>query len=105
MILQLFRERIGQASESADAHSHRKVLPLYETGAHMLWVGVATHDLHVATDAGCRGVALLVIAACAVDFLQLSIITVRSKCALNSLQISLVAIRRDLYAITNTISG
>jgi len=40
VVLDFLRERIREASESANAHPHRKVLALNKTGAYMLGTGI-----------------------------------------------------------------
>ena len=69
MILNFFREGVCQAGETANAHPHRKVLPLNMTGADMLRIGTAAHDSHIATDATGRRIARLVIHRSAVNLL------------------------------------
>src|ERR1039458_1972074 len=75
MILYLLGKRISKSGESPDAHSHRKVLPLYETSTHMLGIGIAAHNLHVAANALRRGVSRFIVIRRTVNLLQLRVIT------------------------------
>jgi hypothetical protein len=52
-VLQLLTESVGQARETAHAHSHREVLPFHITGAHMFRDGISAQYPGTASDAGC----------------------------------------------------
>lgn len=56
----------------------------------MLRVWVAAHDLHVAADAGCRGVPRFVLVGSAVNLLQLRIVDVSAKLVLDSLPVEII---------------
>ena len=59
VVLDLLRERIGQAREAAHRHPHRQVLALDVAGRDVLAVRVARDDLAVDTEALRRAVPLL----------------------------------------------
>ena len=59
VVLNLFAERIRQASEAAVRHSHRKVLPLYIAGVDVGRIWVAGNRVALAGEAHSWTVALL----------------------------------------------
>lgn len=77
--LDLLRECICQASEAANAHPHRKILPLNKTSAHMFGVRVRAHHFHVTGDAPGRRIARFLFGGCPVNLLQLRIVDVGTK--------------------------
>jgi len=54
VILDLFREGIGQARETANAHPHGKILALYEACADMLGIRVFQTDPLPTYSSTCR---------------------------------------------------
>src|SRR3989442_2080255 len=103
MVLNLFRERICQASETANAHTHGKVLPLNKTGAHMLGVWISAYNFHVTADAFRRGIARLVLVYHSVNLLQLCVINISAEGVLYRFEVRFVAVCRDLNAVANTL--
>ena len=51
VIVHFLAEAVCESGKSAHVHPHRQVLAFHVAGAHMLWVRVPTHDLHIAADA------------------------------------------------------
>src|ERR1700721_331635 len=71
----------------------------------MLRIGVAAHDLHVTTDARCRGIPLLILSRSAVNLLQLRVVDVRSECALYGVKVCPVTVCSDLDSIADALSA
>lgn len=61
VVLDFLRERIREASESANAHPHRKVLALNKTGTDMFRIRIAAHNLHVAANTLRGGIACVIL--------------------------------------------
>jgi hypothetical protein len=83
VIVGLLGKSVRQSRESAHVHPHRKVLALYVTGAHMLGIGIAAHNFHIAANAGCWRIARLVLNYGTVDFLEHRVINIRAESILN----------------------
>jgi hypothetical protein len=66
MVFDLFRKGIREPGESADAHSHRKILPFDVTGTDMLGIRIPADDFHVTADTFRRRVASLILAGCCI---------------------------------------
>src|SRR5438552_9435200 len=79
MVLDLLRKGVSQARETANAHSHGQVLPLYERRAHVLRVGIPAYHFYVTANAGCWRIAPVIVNRSAVNLLQLRIINIRSE--------------------------
>src|SRR5580700_11396863 len=61
VVLDFLRERIREASESANAHPHRKVLARNKTGTDMFRIRIAAHNLHVAANTLRGGIACVIL--------------------------------------------
>ena len=86
VVVNLLAVPIGQPGESSHVHSHREILALNIAGTHMLWVRVTTHNLKIAADALCRGVAAcFFVGWSAVNLLQHRVINIRTECVLDGL--------------------
>lgn len=102
VILYLLGERVGQAGEPANAHSHAKVLALYIAGTYVLRIRISAYDFHVAADAPSGGVARFVFRRSAINVLRLCVINIRSERVLNRFQVGSVAVCSDLNSVADT---
>jgi hypothetical protein len=50
VILTFFTESIRQSGKAPHPHSHAQVVPLHVGCTHMIWVGIAAYNLHVAAN-------------------------------------------------------
>src|ERR1019366_4834561 len=100
MILQFAREPIAQTCIASAVGSQCPVLPFDIAGADVFRVWGPAYDFHVATDAAGRRVTpRIFIRGCAVDFLQLAVINLRTKRSFNCFQIRPVPVTGDLYPL------
>lgn len=83
-VIKLLAETVGQARESAHAHSHRKVLAFDVASRDMLRVGVAG-DCFWLTANALAGAVASVVWWVAVELNQHRIINLASECAFNRL--------------------
>jgi len=101
VIVDLLGKAVGQASEAAHVHPHRKILAFNEGSAYMLGVWVSTDDFHIAADADCRRISRLRFSGGTKNLLQLCIIAVHSECAFHGFEASLVTVCCDQDAAAN----
>jgi hypothetical protein len=74
VILQLARESVTQAGVASAISAQCPILPFNVAGAHVFWIGVPAHNLHITADAASgRITPRFFIRWCAVDFLQLAV--------------------------------
>src|ERR1035441_1451184 len=100
VILQLARESVTQAGVASAISAQCPILPFNVAGAHVFWIGVPAHNLHITADAASGRIAPRLIACWrAVDFLQLAVIDLRPKRSFNCFQIRPVPVTGDLYPL------
>src|SRR5438270_6945153 len=104
VVFDLLGESICEARKTAHSHSHGQVLPLYVAGRNMLRVGIPAYHFHVASDAGCRGIARVIFQGSAIDFLQSGEISISTKGTFNRFQVSAMSVCSDLNAASDTAS-
>lgn len=100
VVLNFLRKPVGQTSESAHRHSHRKILALNEARRNVFSLWVAFDHCRNRADTLRRTITVLFFARVwAVQFDQHRIINVHPKRKLNGSQINVVAVRGELHAI------
>lgn len=99
MVVDLFRERIGQSSKPAHIHSHVQVLPLDVAGRDVLRFRSTSHGLAKSAKTLRRAVAFLPFRIVAVDLVKLRIINSGSKSVIHGSQIHLVSVRGQLNPV------
>jgi len=99
VVLNLFRERIRQASKSAHRHAHCEVLAFDVAGADVLRIGMSADALPLAANAFRRAIALLSLARFSVLFHEHCKIDFSAKGPIDRVQISSESIARKLDAI------
>ena len=99
VVFNLFRERIGQASEAANAHPHGEVLTLDIAGADVFRIGLSGDAFALASYALSRAVALLSFAGFAVLFDEHREIYLAAERPINRIQVGPKSIASQLNAI------
>lgn len=84
MVLYLLGERICEPRETANAHSHGKVLSLHETGRNVPRVWVSTDRFHITADALCGGVPGVILDTGTANLLQLRVVHICTECTFDS---------------------
>src|SRR5882672_8494624 len=105
MIVDFFRESIGEASETAHPHPHGKILWFYIIVDYMVRIRVTADDLHIGADAPCGRISRFWFLGSAVYFLQLRVVNIHAESTFNRVDINAMAISCDLNATTDATSA
>ena len=86
VIVDLFRESIGQTSEAPHVHSHVEILPFDVAGRHVSRIGIANDSLPESPKTLRRAVALLSLRIVAVDLHQLRVIDIAGEASITDMR-------------------
>lgn len=96
-VIKLLAKTVRQSGESSHRHSHREVLPFYETGRDVVWVWVAGNRSRLASDT-LAGAVTSIIGRVTVELDKHRIVDLATERALDGLQVGSVSVCRKLYA-------
>lgn len=102
MVLNLFREGVGQSSEPACSHPNAQVMPLDIAGIDVLRVRLADDSVTLAPKANSGAVALLRAFGYAIDLDQHCVVHIATESLINGLDVHLQAVACKLDAIRQT---
>jgi len=104
-VVELLRERIGEARKPSHAHSHGEVLAFYEASAHVFLVRFTLSDLGYNLDDWAWGVFgfAVVLAVISVEFYELGKVHIRAKRPLNGVHVEPESVRGDLDSVFDSL--
>lgn len=97
--LDLLRERVGQAGESAHAHPHCQVVPLGVARGDMVGIGVGRDDFCPGPDAVGRAIADFAVLRSTVELDQHGVINICPEGILDSREVGFMPVRGELNPI------
>src|ERR1700676_2068661 len=95
MVFNLLGEAVGQASEAAHTHTHRKISAFDKTGADMFRIWISHNSMAFATDALSGAVPFLTFRSLPVNLHELRIVHVSAKRMLYRSQVCLQSVTRE----------
>src|ERR1017187_556284 len=104
VVVQLFAERIRQASKAPHVHPHVEILALHEAGRDVILIRVADNFHALGSKTLCGAVAFLSLGIVAENLHQLCVIDLISKRVRHGKQVHLMAVRGQLDSVRQSAS-